>query len=67
MSGSAELFKVVATGEITRTIEASALANGEIKCLYWSNVGSSQGYGAIKEMTLTYEQTIEPAIQVKAS
>lgn len=67
MSGSAELFKVVATGEITRTVDASALTNGEIKCLYWSNVGSSQGYGAIKEMTLTYEQTIEPAIQVKAS
>ncbi len=67
MSGSAELFKVIATGEITRTIDASALTNGEIKCLYWSNVGSSEGYGTIKEMTLTYEQTIEPAIQVKAS
>ena len=64
MSGT-ELFKVTATGEITQTIEGSALTNGEISCLYWSNVASAAGYGSLGDMVLLYEQTVKANIQIQ--
>ena len=67
MSGNTELFKVTATGETTKTIQASERANGEISCLYWANVGSAEGYGTIGEMTLIYEQTPKAVVQIKAN